>query len=295
MTTISYPSSKYGPRFPFPVVENERITLSDHDHHALLVKQQWRNFDGSLYKTKQTPRPPDHPNHDSAVFFNTVHYSCKNNEFGAFTALIKKIGPDFLGKDYTDSGYFLGQWGETHTSQFLRSNVSKLPVSVVFEADIVQKSSQADPTKFSSRAVSSNPPDKPKPEDYLRFYLNNAALFIGMFFLLYKIVRIINHKILAAQRAKQIETQYKTKQHLQDAVNALFNTLNEQLKKHHFPNMEPLTNLSIKIKGLPNVLLGAIQQLLLSEQNITVRYSNYGELIIQYDIHNIPPSSFFLQ
>ena len=57
--------------------------------------------------------------------------------------------------------------------------------------------------------------------------------------------------------------------------------------------MEPLTNLSIKIKGLPNVLLGAIQQLLLSEQNITVRYSNYGELIIQYDIHNIPPSSFF--
>ena len=129
MTTISYPSSKYGPRFPFPVVENERITLSDHDHHALLVKQQWRNFDGSLYKTKQTPRPLTTQTMTQQYFLiqSIIHArimnlgpSCSN----------KKIGPDFL-EDYTDSGYFLSQWGET---SFLRSNVSKLPISVVFEA-----------------------------------------------------------------------------------------------------------------------------------------------------------------
>ena len=216
MTMISYPSSKYGPRIPFPFIKNGRMTLSDRDPHAWTVIQQWRKFDGS-YHTEKTLLP-DNRKHDAKVDFHTILFSCEGSKEGAFTVPTRIIGPGFLHKKYADSGYFLGQWGENHTSQFLRSNVSKLPVSVVFEADIVEKSSRAhpaNPAKSSSRTVSPNPPDKPKPDDYLRFYLINAALFIGMFFLLYKIVRIINHKILAAQRAKQIETQYKTKQQLQ--------------------------------------------------------------------------------
>lgn len=278
LSTISYISSEYGPSFPFPLVKNGRMRLSDRDANALIVVEQWEKLHGGPPNTTQMINNKIPKNYDSFAHFQTVLFSCDNDDNEkSFTALTKRQSANFLYENYTDTGYFLGQLTDNNTSQFLRSNVWKFPftISLEFQAIIDNSSSPTDPPKNSNT------------DGCLMFYLRNASLFIGVLFLLYKVAHFINHKISRAQEAKQVTAKRKKMEQINSSIRTFHNNLKNILINHP----TEIKNNTITFTKLPPDLCSELKNLKLETGHTILYYSSSNKLIFQYNIDEISSSS----